>query len=328
MTMDTPFIPHRPSLEYLDLISFLIGSELHSLPLMLSRRRNITAINDYTGVYFSDTFDVNDRLSLTAGGRYNLAVIQLEDNTGQFPGLDGTNTYVHFNPMAGAAYKINPGLSLYGGYSEANRAPVPAELACSDPAQPCLIESFLTADPSLQQVVSDTWETGLRGAQTFGSDKLQWGLGAFRTENINDIITVFSNVAGRGVFQNAGNTLRQGVEANISYKTSKWFFYANYALVDATFLNPLTLTSLSPFATTCPGTDPAADTNCIYVRPGDHLPGIPENRVKLGADYWITSKWKFGGDLVAASGQYFFGDRVKSRQAGWGLYAGRSTHLL
>jgi iron complex outermembrane recepter protein len=66
--------------------------------------RNVTAINDYTGIYFSDTFDVNDRLSLTGGGRYNLAVIRLQDNTGDFPGID----YVHFNPMAGATYKINP----------------------------------------------------------------------------------------------------------------------------------------------------------------------------------------------------------------------------
>jgi iron complex outermembrane recepter protein len=113
--------------------------------------RNITAINDYTGVYFSDTFDVNDRLSLTAGGRYNLAVIQLHDNTGEFPGLNGTNTYVHFNPMAGGTYKIYPGLSFYGGYSEGNRAPVPAELTCSNPTQPCVIQSFLTNDPALQQ---------------------------------------------------------------------------------------------------------------------------------------------------------------------------------
>jgi hypothetical protein len=36
--------------------------------------------------------------------------------------------------------------------------------------------------------------------------------------------------------------------------------------------------------------------------------GIPQNRFKLGADYWITPKWKFGGDLAAASGQFFFGD--------------------
>jgi iron complex outermembrane receptor protein len=96
-------------------------------------KRNITALNDYTGVYFSDTFDVNDRFSLTAGGRYNLAVIQLIDNTGDFPGLNGNNTYVHYNPSAGGTYKIFPGLSFYGGYSEGNRAPVAAELACSNP---------------------------------------------------------------------------------------------------------------------------------------------------------------------------------------------------
>ena len=271
--------------------------------------RNITAINDYTGVYFSDTFDVNDRLSLTAGGRYNLAVIQLQDNTGEFPGLNGTNTYVHFNPMAGATYKINPGLSLYGGYSEGNRAPVPAELACSDPAQPCLIESFLTNDPSLQQVVSSTWETGIRDEQTLGNNtKLQWNFGLFRTETINDIIPEFSNVAGRGVFVNGGDTLRQGIEANLAYKARRWFFYANYALVDARFQNFLTLTSHSPFATTCPGTDPSEDETCVFVKPGDRLPGIPENRVKLGADYWITPKWKFGGDMVASDGQVFFGD--------------------
>ena len=196
MTMDTPFTPHRRSLEYLNPISFLMGLESHSAPDDVAPR-NITAINDYTGVYFSDTFDVNDRLSLTAGGRYNLAVIQLQDNTGEFPGLNGTNTYVHFNPMAGATYKINPGLSLYGGYSEGNRAPVPAELACSDPAQPCLIESFLTNDPSLQQVVSSTWETGIRDEQTLGNNtKLQWNFGLFRTETINDISSWFRTSPG------------------------------------------------------------------------------------------------------------------------------------
>jgi iron complex outermembrane receptor protein len=267
--------------------------------------RNLTAKNDYTGVYFSDTFNLNDRLSLTAGGRYNLAVIQLQDETGNFPGLNGSNTYARFNPMAGATYEINPALSLYGGYSEGNRAPVAAELSCSDPAQPCIIASFLTNDPSLQQVVSNTWETGLKNEQAFGSTKLQWSFGLFRTETVNDIIPEFSTSAGRGVFVNGGDTLRQGIEANLAYKTSRWFFYANYALVDARFESPLTLTSNSPFATTCPGT---AGGTCIFVKPGDRMPGIPENRVKLGADYWITPKWKFGGDMVAADGQVFFGD--------------------
>ena len=60
-----------------------------------------------------------------------------------------------------------PGLTLFGSYSEANRAPTAAELACADPEAPCLIESFLTADPPLQQVVNKTYELGLRGELGF-----------------------------------------------------------------------------------------------------------------------------------------------------------------
>jgi outer membrane receptor protein involved in Fe transport len=35
---------------------------------------------------------------------------------------------------------------------------------------------------------------------------------------------------------------------------------------------------------------------------------VPQHRFKAGADYWITPKWKFGGDLLAASSQFFFND--------------------
>jgi len=39
------------------------------------------------------------------------------------------------------------------------------------------------------------------------------------------------------------------------------------------------------------------------------LPGIPKYRLKLDADYAITERWTIGGDLIAESGQYFFGDQ-------------------
>ena len=46
----------------------------------------------------------------------------------------------------------------------------------------------------------------------------------------------------------------------------------------------------------------------MNVSPGDRLPGIPRHKFKAGFDYNITSKWKFGVDMVAASDQRFFGD--------------------
>ncbi len=65
--------------------------------------------------------------------------------------------------MVGGTYKFAPLLPLYGGYSEANRAPTAAELGCADPDNECFIESFLTDDPPLKQVISHTYEAGLRG---------------------------------------------------------------------------------------------------------------------------------------------------------------------
>ena len=122
---------------------------------------SLRATNRYTGLYALDTFDVTDAFSITAGGRINHARIQLEDQIGT--ALNGEHTFSRFNPIIGGTYKINSGLTAYAGYSEANRAPTPLELACADPARPCIIAAFLIADPPLKQVVSRTVEAGLRG---------------------------------------------------------------------------------------------------------------------------------------------------------------------
>ena len=279
--------------------------------------RALTTLNDYYGVYFSDTLDLTADLALTVGGRYNFARVQIIDETGTAPQLNGDNTFQRFNPMAGATYQITDGLTLYGSYAEANRAPTPAELACSDPLFPCLLESFLTADPPLDQVVSHTWELGLRGKLAGHSNqRLEWSAGLFRALNTDDIITVADEVSGRGYFDNIGETLRQGIEAGFRYTDPRWMLYANYALVDATFQSSFIVASPnnpSSAAFNCldgppgPPLDPD-EPICVQVNAGDTIPGIPLNRFKAGFDFLITPQWKFGADLVAASSQVFFGD--------------------
>ena len=87
----------------------------------------------------------------------------------------------------------------------------------------------------------------------------------------------------------------------MTYKQDRWNVYANYTYVDATFQNALTLQS--PF-------NPFADANGnIFVFPGDHLPGIPDFRFKLGAEYQITNPWKFGADLNVIGSQWLVGDQ-------------------
>ena len=254
----------------------------------------------YTGVYTTDTFDVTKRLAITAGGRFNVAQLTLTDELGNDALLNGSHEYSHFNPMAGATYKLTPNLTLYGDYAIANRAPTPLELACADPMRPCLIDNALVGDPELQQVVTYTGEAGLRGHFDIAHGQLNWTLGAYRALNTNDIISVASPIPGHEYFQNAGNTLRQGIEANASYRWDRWNVYANLTTVDATFRNSLTLSS--PF-------NPFADANGnIFVVPGDHLAGIPDYRFKAGAEYQITDPWKFGADLNVTGSQYLVGD--------------------
>src|SRR5712691_4232874 len=110
---------------------------------------NLKTSNTYYGFYLTDTFDVTPRLSVTAGGRFNLALIRLGDQLGTT--LNGDHQFSRFNPVIGATYKITPQLNAYAGYSEANRAPTPAELACADPLRPCLLDNFLIADPPLKR---------------------------------------------------------------------------------------------------------------------------------------------------------------------------------
>ncbi len=263
---------------------------------------NVLAINTYTGLFATDTFDVTSRFSVTAGARFNIAQINLMDETGVNPLLNSSNHYERLNPVIGATYKITPNVTLYGGYSEANRVPTPLELGCSSPTTPCMIDNFLIADPPLKQVVGRTYEAGLRGS--FGASpktgQLSWGVGVFRTGLTDDIINVASTVPMFGYFQNAGKTLREGIEAKLNYKLDRWNAYANYTYVNATYQSPLTISSPN---------NPAADANGnIFVNPGDHIPAIPAHRFKAGAEYAITDAWKFGADVNVVGSQYLIHD--------------------
>ena len=262
---------------------------------------SLGAWQTYYGAYFNETFDLTNRLSLTGGGRYNLAAIDMADLFGTSPELSASYTYARFNPVTGLTYKILPELmTFYAGYSEANRIPTPLELGCSNPQKPCLLEGFLVSDPPLQQVVAKTVETGFRGNFNTGSGRGDWKLGLFHTNSESDIIQVASTIQGRGVFQNVPLTRRQGVEAGANYQTEKYLVYANYAFIDATYQFSGKLASPNnPFAD--------ADGN-IFVTPGKQIPGIPRQQIKGGVDYWFTPELKLGTDVTWVSSQWFVGD--------------------
>ena len=256
-------------------------------------------LNNYYGLYIADTVDITEKLSGTLSARFNSAQITLHDQLGT--NLNGAHSYNRLNPAAGLTYKATPTITLYGGYAETNRAPTPAELSCADPLAPCSLTNFFVGDPNLKQVVAHTFEVGVRGAHSNGSEsRLEWNIGLFRTNNDDDILFVSSPTVGRAFFRNVGETRRQGIELGFRFRTERLNLYANYALTDATFQTTLTLNSEdNPLA----GPD-----GTIQVKPGNKLPGVPRNLFKIGADYNITTKWVVGFSAIAATGKYLVGD--------------------
>ena len=88
----------------------------------------------------------------------------------------------------------------------------------------------------------------------------------------------------------------------MQFKTDRWLAYVAYSYIDATFQSGFVEAA---------GNNPAADANGnITVQPGNRLPGIPTNQVKLGAYYKVTDKWTVGGTAIAASGAFLFGDEA------------------
>jgi outer membrane receptor protein involved in Fe transport len=259
---------------------------------------SVRSSTDYYGLYFTDTLSLSARLAWTISGRWNRARIQLHDLIGE--GLNAEHGFARFNPGTGLTYRLTPGLTAYVGYSEANRAPTAGELSCADPTSPCLLGAFLVSDPPLRQVVSRTYEAGLRGRlSASGAPRFDWYASLFRTNNSNDITLLATQINGFGYFANAGTTRRQGVETGFTLHSKRWEANFSYALLDATFRSNLTLASNSP----------AVDQNGdIQVTPADRIPMTPRHRITMGLDYSATRQWKIGGDLRFTSSQYLVGD--------------------
>jgi iron complex outermembrane recepter protein len=276
------------------------GQVVHTLGNIGLGPVQVRSTMTYYGVYATDTIDVTPQLAATLGARFNSAQVDLEDQLGTSPELNGSHSFHRLNPNAGLAYKLSDAATIFGGYSEANRAPTPLELGCSDPQKPCLLEGFLVADPLVQQVVSKTFELGVRGHWNLGGGRTEWQASAFHTNVDNDIISLASAIQGRGFFQNVPATRRQGIDIGLQHRTAQWFAYLNYNYINATYQFTGDIPS--------PNNPQADDAGNVHVTPGNHIPGIPRQQVKAGADYAVSPGLTIGGDVAFVDRQYYVGD--------------------
>ena len=272
--------------------------------------------------FASDTLSIRDQWHLTLAGRYNRTSVNNRDQIhadSDSASLSGEHRFSRFNPAAGITFNPSAAFNAYAGYSESSRAPTSIELGCANPDQPCKLPNAMAGDPPLAQVVTRTVELGVRGA----SANLQWNAGVFSAENRDDILFVADNQAGFGYFKNFGKTRRRGVELGLSGKLDKLNLGAQVTLLDATFQSAETVNGSSNSSSDSalagqPGTD-----GTIAIRPGDRMPLIPRQMLKLFADYAVTPGFLLDAGVVAVSSALARGNENDAHQPDGRYYLGQ-----
>jgi outer membrane receptor protein involved in Fe transport len=270
-------------------------------------------------LFGTDTLALQDNLHLTVSGRYNHTKIRNKDGQTHFDldnagtglstdvnedaSLDGNHTFNRFNPAIGLTWNPKANLNTYVGYNEGSRAPTSIELSCANPDAPCSLPNSFAGDPPLKQVVSKTWEAGLRG----NNSGFNWSAGVFRTRNVDDILFVTAN-SSQGYFKNFGETLRQGFEGAVSSHFGDLNIGANYTYIDATYESSETVLG---------GTNSSQnDSQEIQIKSGDRIPLVPKNILKVFADYRVSDKFTVGANSLSVAGTNIRGNDNGDQQVG------------
>lgn len=260
--------------------------------------------------------------NIALAGRYNRSSIDNTDilNPASGPGsLTANNAYQRFNPSVGVTYNPSSLVTAFANYSQGSRAPSSIELGCADPNNPCSLPNALASDPPLQQVVTSTWEAGLRGKL---EQNIHWSVDGFRAQNHNDILFVASPQTGSGYFKNFGRTQRQGVQASIDGRIQRFTAGLDYTFLDATYQSTEQVdgSSNNTSDTALAGT-PGLD-GLITIHPGNRIPLIPKQSGKAYLDVQASKKLVLNIGFVANSSSYARGNENNAYQPDGKYYLG------
>lgn len=260
---------------------------------------DVDSTTRYTGAFVSDSLSLDDHWTVTLAGRFNRAEVSIADRSGTAPQLNGTHRFERFNPAVGLNFSPSAALTSYAAYNEGMRTPTAIELSCADPNAPCKLPNNFLSDPPLKKVVSKTVEVGARGTLQGGGG---WSAALFRTDLRDDLQFISSNgvAVNTGYFQNVGNTRRQGLELGANTRVGAWALALHYSFIDATYR--------TGFVETSPANSTADLNGAITVKPGDRMPGIPRQSLKMRLDVAATTDWSLGLNVLAASSVYARGD--------------------
>tara|TARA_R110000850_G_scaffold191091_2_gene317248 strand:+ start:23832 stop:26183 length:2352 start_codon:yes stop_codon:yes gene_type:complete len=262
---------------------------------------NVRADNDSQGLYLMDVWRLSEAMQITAAARWNRTVIELKD---QMPDgdLSGKHQFNRINPMLGATYELSPNWIVFGSAAQSTRAPTPVELTCANPDDPCRLPNGFVDDPPLDEVVTHTFELGLRQANPTWSGSVA----LFSALSRDDIIFITNgDLTNAGYFDNVGRTLRQGFEMGLEWTLSAhWQASLQYTALMAEFRDAFLVNAPNHPLRDASG---EADPSTQIVRRGNRIPLIPRQQGRLALE-WSDNRFEFGAEMLGRSNSRFRGD--------------------
>jgi iron complex outermembrane receptor protein len=172
-----------------------------------------------------------ERWTVSGGLRHTSVKFKSEDHFITVLNGDdsGSIEFSDTTPVAGVVFKVTPTLNIYGNAGKGFETPTFAELAYR--STDATVNGF---NFDLKPAESTNYEVGVKAYVGSGT---RVNAAVFKIDTKNEIV-VFSNSAGRSVFQNVDSTTREGFELGVDSNLGNGFTgVLSYTYIDASFDN-------------------------------------------------------------------------------------------
>lgn len=184
----------------------------------------------------------------------------------------GSKSFKGTLPVVGLRWQWSPAVQAFASIGKGYEIPTLNEVAYPSGG----VSGFNT---ELNAARSTSAELGLRGR----ADKTRWSVTAFDIRT-DDEIVVQNNTGGRTTFQNAGSTLRQGLELAGEWRMGDLTLTSAYTWMDANYRDAFK----TCVQTLCPNVNPQ-----VEVPAGNRMPGLPKQQLFVQAAWdtgWLGSR--------------------------------------
>ena len=258
-------------------------------------RVNLHGVTPNWSFYATDTFSLAKDWNLTVSGRYNRTVIHNTDLLNPPPAPVRSTAIMctaDSIPRSGSPTTRCSSLNVYANYSQASRAPTSIELGCADPNNPCSLPNALSSDPPLNQVVTTTWEAGLRGKL----EQYHIELGPRRVssrESQRHSVRRVARDRHRLFPEFRQDAARRGCRRAWTATFNRVSVGLDYTLLSATYQSVETLDGTANNTSDIALSGYPGVGGVITVHPGNRIPLIPKQSGKAFVDIQATKKFVF-----------------------------------